>query len=1638
MRKYIFQIIIPCLLFSTLNAQELYYLIEGFEDSETTSQWTNDPIIPYKEWEYTYGGQWMSGGDPYNPEIPKQGNFNAGLYYPSLELDTVRLISPTLELNGSGKPTLRFWHCQYEKPYKGPDYLRLLFRESPSSNWDMIQEWTSDIAYWKDEVFDIEDIDTKYLTDSFQLAFEGIVGNGFGVYVDSITVKEDTIVQKFVKKTTYTSIEYDVIPSGATDIPLERITIRILGNTGNATLDSLTVVPSGSGVNYLDDISFKLMYTVNEVYAPYIADTSTVISSATLSGGKVTFADIGYNLRLGDNNLWIVASFKNTLQGQSSVRFAVPADGININDTLYPSSQKFFPKTHLIKESVFYDDFESGAAGWTLEPNFEVGWPEGNQVGSQKNPSTPFNGTGILATDLDGGYYMNINSSTAYYAYSPELDLTYYKGVSLYMMTYFAINGPDEGVIDISTNGGVSWQNIWNSDPSSNNSYWEEFYDPSINDFARRKKQFQLRFGITESQTVPWPGFSIDNFAIIGEKLLIDVGITDVLDPFNECLNCDNDSVKVWIRNYADGAAPTAIPVFYGIWGIDSTLVYDTLYGGIAKDDSVLFTFSNTINFPQGDYYNDFIVGVDLSGDQDASNDLFTKPLVIQKNIVPPDFENFEYHGGIWLPNEGSRWENLDMSGTIPTDPFSPKIWVLSPTGSYSNNDTSFVVSNCYNLSGEERNIIEFEYWSDTQKDKDGARFEYSIDNGNTWFIVNDTLHNTVWNWTVDSVLALGSPGWSGTNEWKTVKALLPEVIESEEKVKFRILFMSDSDTSYAQGFAFDDFQIFTAPDDVGVSTIAIPKDTCQFCYPDEISVWVKNYGYNDLDATDTMIIGFDFESEPTVIDTMLLGSDLVPGDSMLFQLPSTFNVTSPGVYNIRAYTLIEDDPWYYGSNNDTAWKSFEIWQNPVTDLVDTISSRIPDTVVLRPNVQPEYMFYWYEEESGRTSTDTFFDVEVPGTVYLTVTETNHGCQTFDSVFIELLFNDVGIDSIIWPQSSCELSSAENIQVQIRNFGTDSLIVDDKIYLYYEFDGLPLVTDSLILDVPLHSGACRWFTFEDRTEDMSLIGDYTIKAFTDYGGDTIPENDTILRSISVFGYPDIELGNDTTILGLSYLIEVDPSFESYLWSDGNTNSSRIIDISGKYWLDVVDHNGCSASDTINIWFKIRDIQSYALLSPVSSCNRTGAEPVILRIRNNGSDTIFSSDNIDLSYKLDAETRVNESVNLTQLLPGQTYDHTFAQQVDLSAMGNYSFDLTAITSNDLRTGNDTIRSVIITNSNPIIDLGVDEGEIYYVTEKVLDAGYDLNWIYLWHDESTQQTYTVTDITNVKVLVTDTLTGCYGGDTVLVYLDILDYMVTSIGLDATSCSGEYDDVPVNILNNGNLARQGAEITVEYFMDGQPLFTDNFENVGIWQQGTSRIHTSQHTISLQNTGNKLIEVVITTDGDLRPENDDFTKNVNVIPSPVVDFGGDELEVDFPYTLDAGSGYASYLWNDGSTGSTYTATEPGTYSVTVTGTNTCVTSRSVYLATELLVSDLADETMEVDIYPNPASNYITIEASFEYPGNYILEIFNGQNSMFISREIIDKEYKEEFYIGDLPPGLYFIRIRNDIMYHVNKMIIQ
>jgi hypothetical protein len=1618
-------------IFIKAQTDTLYYINSSFETPEDQAKWISTPTHPTIKWEYS------NGGDNF-PLNAKGGDLNALFFWSDVVTGYYRnLVSVPIDLSDAVKPELTFWHAQAASVF-GQDELTILFKAGSAAPWDTITTYTNRLDNWTQHIFNIDEIGAKYLCENFYLGFLGYANSGHGVCIDSVVLKETAVIQKYIKSISYQAVNHQVIGSGTKQVPLIRLEVIINGNDGNSNLKSIAFKLNSGDQSYFNAGGFRLYHTTSGIFKNKEAGSSSQVGTAvSISGNTVQFTGLNHDLGIGSNYLWLTADIANTVPHGSQFSFGLDANSISYEDIFLPASAHPSIVTPTISESVFYDNYD-GLIGWNLEGDFEIAVPQGKSINKSRDPAYAFSNTKVMGTDLtdNGAYPDTIYGTNAYHATSPMINLRYFDNVKVYMRKWIDFDPVDRATIDFSINGGRSWKTVWNSyiDNTSASSNWEELLFSSVADqYLSKQDSVMIRFSVNETNTIySRTGFNIDNFTIIGNHLTRDVGIARILSPFDDCMGFGNDTVKVVVRNYAENVTPDQIPIYYGLWGPDSTLIHDTIMGPIAKDDSIEFVFTVLADFPYGDVYDKFFIGLGLDGDEDPTNDTLTKLLHIQDTYIPPVTVNFEYKGGMWSPSDGSTWSCRIPDGSIPVIPASPHSWVQSPFGNYPNDDLEYLTSNCFDLSYENRHIVQLDYWLYSEADQDGAAVEYSTDDGNTWHLVNVTSFGTTRGWYKTDVSALGHIGWSGnSNGWKTAKELLPEALSSEVKVKFRVKWASDA-ANNGRGLAIDNFKIYPAAPDVGVSSILLPGNDCQYAYDGNVEVYVKNLGYNRLRQNDTMVVGYTFESEPAVIDTFYLAADLQPGDSLLVSIPSTFNIETPGIYNIMAYTLIEDDPWFYGYNNDTAWKSFETWLNPATGLVDTIQSREVDTVFIYPIVDPDYSYLW-----GDNSTNNYFDVQVPGTVYLTVTDDTHGCQTEDSVYIELLFNDVGIDSIIWPVSSCELSSAENIRVQIHNFGTDSLIIGDKILLFYELNSGATVVDSVTLELPLYSGANRWFSFEERTEDFSLEGNYSIKAYTDYGGDTIPQNDTLERTITVYGYPTLNLGNDTIINGVDYTLAVDPYFSSYLWNDGITQGTRLIDASGDYWLDVTDEHGCPASDTINFWFRIRDVRPVLLLSPHSECNRVGQDQVSIRIENSGTDTLSAVNTINVSYTINSGERVTESFSVNQLRPGQRTDHTFIPQVDITALGSYAFNVTASTSGDMRPENDTIIPMLVSNTNPVIDLGIDQEETYYVTQLVVDAGYGANWIYQWQDGSRYQTYTATNSGWIRVLVTDTLTGCYGGDTAFLSMDILDYLVTSVSLNSPSCSGDYSEMDVLLLNNGNLSRQGAEITLDFLLGSELLFTDIYSYSGIWQAGVIHTYTTDNTISLNTAGTQQLHVNISTTGDLRPENDNFTKNINVIPSPVVDFGGEYLQVNLPYTLDAGSGHAAYLWSDGSDESTLTITDPGTYSVTVTGTNGCETVQTVNINITA-ISDLAKDAMVVNIYPNPANNYITIEASFDIPDLYTMDVFNAQNSKFYTHEITGSEFKESLYIGNLPPGLYFIRIRSDSMYHISKLVIQ
>ena len=1629
-----------CLVRVSAQMDTIRYLESYFETLADQQRWTSLPADNDKKWTFQTGGN-----DNYNPDTAYEGNVNAFYFWGEGDAYTRQLVSPKVDLSDAKKPQLSFGHAMLNDIW-GIHNLKLMFKAGNGAPWEEIASYSSP-AVWTLRTFNIKDFGTKYLCNNFQVAFQGTSGGGHGICIDAVVIEEKDIIIRYPKSVKINPVIQNPIPTGAIDIPVMRVDITIVGNTDQTILDSITFKSLSSHDSLFATSGFELVATKDSIYRPVSKGVSLKIGTpVSIANGKITFDNLNYNLTTGYNAIWLVVDIKSTAPHKSMADFKAEANAIKINTTRFPSSEVSPAGFNTIEHAVFYDSFE-GTTSWSIQTDFEIAVPKGYVAHITADPDFAYSGTKVLGTDLtaDGKYRLNIGSSSAYFATTPVINLKFYDDVKVSFKKWIAFEGNDQGVVEVSVDTAKTWQRIWDSkiDALSPDNNWiglviEDAFDA----IAARHPWVKIRFGVVYSDnSFAYAGFNIDNFAVTGNYLTNDIGITGINKPVDDCHNPGADNIEVVVRNFADRATASNIPVFFSIYGNESLKVYDTIPGPIPVNGSITFAFTKPANFPGPGNYSGFKVKVEAAGDEDADNDAFVKPIYIQKSISLPHTEDFETGGGYWKP-EGSSptWLCRTPEGSIPLIPGSPNAWILSPFGNYITNDTSYVESSCYDLATQKRSVFEMKLWLDSEQGKDGTLVEYSKDDGSSWNILPANEYGWNWNWYNGAVAALGTAGWSGNNsqDWVTVKQVLPATLSAEPKVKFRLKWASDDDNTY-RGMAFDNVKVYTAPPDISMFQIDSFADRCQYINPDRLTVTIKNTGVNPLKQQDTIVVGFNLNQVHMATDTFKLSADLLPGQTIKHTFLKPVDVTQPGNYNLTAYTLIEDDPYFYLGNNDTLSVDFEVLANPFTDLTDTISTREPDTVVIRPFYHADYDYLWDDNSTGST-----YDVETDGWYHVTVTAARgNGCISHDSSYIELLFNDAGVDSLLYPFDHCGLSDQEYPKVRLRNYGTDSIPAGQRIAVAFQMDSGVPVTDTLLLTRALYSGHAVDFEFTEGAVDLSDKGIYNFRIYASFSGDTLHSNDTLNKQVEIFGLPIVNIGPDLTVKALSYTLDAGSGYSGYEWDNGVSTRTREVTETGSYWVMVVDNNGCENSDTAYIRLKIRDISSGGFASPVSACSFDPSVQVTMRVLNSGTDTIPSGRHIEVSYRLNEGPRIEEWLDLTApLFPGEYVLHTFTGNVDMGDTADYDFNATAVMADDIRLSNDTTDWVIYRYPAPVVNFGYDDIEYVEGIEFPIEAGYSPHYAYAWQDGFTEHLYNATKSGTYRVIATDTRTACYDGDTVTVFLIYTDVGVVSSGFPTEGCTGTFENIKVRVSNLGttNIGKD-VPIYVACDVNGERVTIDTLRRSSNFATNAGIDLVMSGKIPVMESGASRVTFYTLYGADMKPWNDTLVTWFEALPAPVIDFGdiNGVLNTDLPHELDAGMGHKAYLWQDGSVDQTYMVTIKGTYSVTVTGQNDCQTTHTVRI--NLATGFGSDENASgIMLYPNPNKGLFRISANQEnFTGELILTIVNLKGQTVLTRNI-DAEVllNETVDVQNLSPGVYQVLLLNKEILYKGRMVIQ
>ncbi|MBN2814107.1 MAG: hypothetical protein JXQ80_08525, partial [Bacteroidales bacterium] len=933
---------------------------EDFESEEIPFDWKEQFVNGSINWRYENGGYSLDPLIPYTrkPVAAYSGLYNAMFQYQSANNEATKLITERIgALEFAIKPELHFYHAQMAWKH-GSDYyndhLRVYYRISSTSPWQLLRTYTEATTEWVERIIVLPEND---LSADYYLAFEGETHWGWGACVDDINIYETGILQKYLSSITIEQASEVSVASGTDNNPILKFKLKVMGNTGTCPINSLTLNSLNTDDTDIKSGGVKLYFTEGADF-----DTDNPVGSGvSFASGKAVFTNLNYNLPTGYSYLWVTYDVKSDAGHRNIIDGMLETGAININGQTYFTEQQSPAGSRTVLQTIYSDDFDS-ELNWTLSGEFEHGIPKG-LGGSQANPdpTAAFSGDSIMGTDLTGlgeypgDYEKNLNFA-AYSAISDTFDLTFYNDLSIRYLRFLNIGVNDEANIDISDDGGNTWETAWKNTSMILDDRWK-LHEIDISQLASRKKDVIVRYSIgTTNDYWQLSGWNIDNFQLTGRFVSKDVGISRLITPVQGCGHTAEEAVSVYIKNYGATDSYNTIPLQYSFDG-GLTLTYDTLKQVIPFGDSVLFTFKKKADVSHPDVYN-LLIKTTMSGDEDEFNDAIALAFYAQPTRSADHTETFESNGGLWIPpaSANSNWEwGTPGYGIIP--PSGNKLWATRLISTYTPSDSSFVESVCYSNSNHKRKILQLKYWISSEAAKDGALVQYSIDNGTTWVLLDTLIAGS--NWYNGNVESLNSPGWSGISDgWKTAKQVLPVTITNAPLVKFRVVFGSDADVTDI-GFAFDDFKIFEMPMDIGITTIDGFADACQHINPDELKVTIQNFGPNPLMQDDTILVGFSLNNVPKAIDTIRLSSNLNPGQTMNYTFFSSVDVSSAGNYSLSAYTLGEMDPWFYGPNNDTLTVNFEVYPGPITTLPDTIQTHLPDTVKLETYYHEDYDYWW-------------------------------------------------------------------------------------------------------------------------------------------------------------------------------------------------------------------------------------------------------------------------------------------------------------------------------------------------------------------------------------------------------------------------------------------------------------------------------------------------------------------------------------------------------------------------------------------------------------------------------------------------------------------------------------------------------
>ena len=548
---------------------------------------------------------------------------------------------------------------------------------------------------------------------------------------------------------------------------------------------------------------------------------------------------------------------------------------------------------------------------------------------------------------------------------------------------------------------------------------------------------------------------------------------------------------------------------------------------------------------------------------------------------------------------------------------------------------------------------------------------------------------------------------------------------------------------------------------------------------------------------------------------------------------------------------------------------------------------------------------------------------------------------------------------------------------------------------------------------------------------------------------TITEPSEIIINVDSIVDVDVYNGNN----GKIYItVNGGSSNYSYIWNGPNgyfSNSEDILGLySGLYFLVVTDSTNCSKTDTIYVdqpsslslnLDTIINLLCFEQCTGQIDITPTGGDSTYTYLWNgpNGfTSTSEDLNNLCANYELilsDSSSSISSIFTISQpaqlqIITKRRHNICYGGQAQASAF-SYGGQSPYITSWDIGSSSITTYlsagthyvnvidangcvatdSVLIVQndsinlnyiSNPVSCYGLSDGiiEINHISGGTAPFEYSNN-----NSISFQSSNIFNNLSPglTNIIVRDA-NGCE--NSISGFINEPDELVITLSSTQVSCFEDCDGTVISPITGGI-----APYT--YSLDGNTFQNSNtFNNLCV----------GLHNISVKDINNCL----------------STSSTIITEPAPIIV----TISVNGIY-LEATPGFVSYQWLDGigsfipgANSQNYLPSNAGEYSVEVTDQNGCT---GISNTINYIIESLNSENNILSIYPNPTSNWITLETQESIKNDINIINVIGEKVYTISKDKFLDNY-EMINIGNLPKGTYIIQLINSQSIINHKIILR